>query len=163
MTPTMSIRRRFAPFAVRGAPDHVLPVAEPTPDKSTVGARLRGDDGVALVEFAIVAPVLFMLLFGMIDFGWQFAQLQDVRQASREGARMAVVNAAPGAYPSLRTVNLEAAIKARMVDVPGTDPRVKVGAWYTPTAAVADDPRSPAGAANVGDLVTVCVSFPGNR
>lgn len=48
--------------------------------------------GVALVEFALVAPLLFLLLFGIVEFGWAFSQNLDVRQAAREGGRLAVVN-----------------------------------------------------------------------
>jgi Flp pilus assembly protein TadG len=60
--------------------------------------RLRGDDGVALVEFALVSPVLFLLLFGIIDFGWVFGQHLDVRHGVREGARLVSVNYDPNGY-----------------------------------------------------------------
>lgn len=40
-------------------------------------------------------PLLFLLIFGIIEFGWGFAQLLDVRHGAREGARLAAVNAAP--------------------------------------------------------------------
>jgi Flp pilus assembly protein TadG len=47
---------------------------------------------VALVEFAIVSPLLFLVLFGMIEFGWAFFQNLDVRHGAREGARLAAVS-----------------------------------------------------------------------
>jgi Flp pilus assembly protein TadG len=47
--------------------------------------------GASLVEFAIVLPMLVMLLFGIVDFGMQFANLNSVRLGTREGARQAVV------------------------------------------------------------------------
>jgi Flp pilus assembly protein TadG len=52
----------------------------------------RKEQGVALVEFALVAPLLFLLLFGIVEFGWAFVQYLDVRHGAREGARLAAVN-----------------------------------------------------------------------
>lgn len=43
--------------------------------------------GATLVEFAIVAPLLFLLLFGLIEFGRAIATYTDVATAAREGAR----------------------------------------------------------------------------
>jgi len=51
----------------------------------------RDDKGAAAVEFALVLPILVLLLFGMIEFGVVYdAQLQ-VTHAAREGARRAAV------------------------------------------------------------------------
>lgn len=54
--------------------------------------RGRGDRGSALVEFAIVAPLGLMLLFGIIEFGFLFGQKLDVAQGTRELARLAAVS-----------------------------------------------------------------------
>ena len=56
-------------------------------------ARQRRDRerGAALVEFAIVFPLLVLLLSGIIDFGMAFSNLNAARQGVREGARQAVV------------------------------------------------------------------------
>ncbi len=48
-----------------------------------------------LVELALVAPFLFLILFGVVEFGWAFTQHLDVRHGSREGARLAAVNYDP--------------------------------------------------------------------
>jgi Flp pilus assembly pilin Flp len=59
--------------------------------------RVWGDErGVALVEFALVAPLLFLLLFGMLDFGRAFNYWIDSTHLANEGARWAVVNKNPG-------------------------------------------------------------------
>lgn len=57
--------------------------------------RASGDDGAALVEFALVAPLLFMLVFGIVEFGWVFGQHLDVRHGAREGSRLLAVNYNP--------------------------------------------------------------------
>jgi Flp pilus assembly protein TadG len=58
--------------------------------------RLRrkapGERGATIVEFAIIAPLLFALVFGIIDFGWAFMQDLSVKQAAREGGRIAIVD-----------------------------------------------------------------------
>jgi Flp pilus assembly protein TadG len=55
--------------------------------------RLRGDQkGQALVEFALVAPVLLLLLLGIIDLARAWNVYQVLTDAGREGARLAVVD-----------------------------------------------------------------------
>lgn len=51
------------------------------------------DGGSATVEFALVAPVLIVLLFGIIEFGTVFKDVLALNQAAREGARAAAVGA----------------------------------------------------------------------
>jgi Flp pilus assembly protein TadG len=51
----------------------------------------RREDGQALAEFALVLPVLFLLIAGIIEFGRGWNIKQAVTDASREGARWAVV------------------------------------------------------------------------
>src|SRR3954449_10184554 len=50
-------------------------------------ARRRRDRGAAAVEFALVAPLLFIMLFGIIEYGIWFADSISARQAVRDGAR----------------------------------------------------------------------------
>jgi Flp pilus assembly protein TadG len=58
-------------------------------------ARRRSDRGAALVEFSFVALPLFLLLFAVIEFGWAFFQLNDIRHGAREGIRLVAVDADP--------------------------------------------------------------------
>ncbi len=54
--------------------------------------RGYGDDGGAsALEFAIVTPILLLLLFGMLEFGLMFQGQLAVTHAAREGARIAAV------------------------------------------------------------------------
>ncbi|MFI4874426.1 MAG: TadE/TadG family type IV pilus assembly protein [Blastopirellula sp. JB062] len=50
--------------------------------------------GAAVVEFAIVAPLFFLLVFGMIEYGRMVMVQQVITNASREGARRAVLDGA---------------------------------------------------------------------
>ena len=54
----------------------------------------RSECGAALVEFAIVLPVLILLVFGIIDFGRMLFTLNNLTSAVREGARLAAVQPA---------------------------------------------------------------------
>jgi len=55
--------------------------------------RVRQEDGAAAIEFALVVPVLVLLLFGLIEFGMAFLQVQSIRAGVREGGRAAAVGA----------------------------------------------------------------------
>ena len=54
--------------------------------------KLRRRRGAAVVEFAVVAPIFIMLVFGMIEFGRAVMVQQVLVNASREGARQAVLD-----------------------------------------------------------------------
>jgi Flp pilus assembly protein TadG len=57
-----------------------------------IGRRMRSQRGAAAVEFAIVVPLLFLLIFGIIDFGFGFHAWDASENAAREGARVAAVD-----------------------------------------------------------------------
>jgi Flp pilus assembly protein TadG len=59
--------------------------------------RLHPEDGAAAVEFALIIGVLAMLIFGMLQFGLTFFELQNLRAATREGTRLGAVGATPDA------------------------------------------------------------------
>lgn len=98
-------------------------------------------------------PVLFLLLFGITDFGMQFSNMNAVRQGTRDGARQAVVanfgstnvcalngvsdSSKPGAYLICLT-------KSR-IGLPTENTRVKVR--FTTSN-------------NVGNSVLVCSMYP---
>ncbi|MCW2787440.1 MAG: pilus assembly protein [Marmoricola sp.] len=48
---------------------------------------LRDERGAAAVEFALIVPILVMLVFGIVDFGWAINRDTMVNNAAREGAR----------------------------------------------------------------------------
>jgi len=56
------------------------------------GFNTRKEDGQAMVEFAIVAPILFLILFAIIQFGITFMNSVALTDAVRIGARKAAVS-----------------------------------------------------------------------
>jgi Flp pilus assembly protein TadG len=52
---------------------------------------LRSETGAELVEFALVFPLLLLVVLGIVDFGFLFQQYEVVTNAAREGARIAVL------------------------------------------------------------------------
>lgn len=104
--------------------------------------------GTAAVEFAIVAPVFFLLIFGMIEFGRMVMVQQIITNASREGARVAV---------------LDGAVRVGTEDSPGVIDSVErylEGAQIDPASAtITIDPFDPS-SAGYGEPVTVTVAIP---
>ncbi|NQU25254.1 MAG: pilus assembly protein [Candidatus Nealsonbacteria bacterium] len=96
--------------------------------------------GAAAVEFAFVAPVFFMLVLGMLEFGRMVMVQQVITNGSREGARVAVLDGTTGA-------EVVAAVQDYMsaANVSGVNVTV--------------DPTEPT-SAGYGDPVTVTVSVP---
>jgi hypothetical protein len=50
---------------------------------------LRAEHGVIAVEFALILPVLLLLVFGIVDFGHAWYMKHVLQNACREGARYA--------------------------------------------------------------------------
>ena len=58
--------------------------------------RLLGKrKGAIIVEFALVVPFLFLIVFGIIDFSRAYAQLNNINSSLREGARVGAAMKAP--------------------------------------------------------------------
>ncbi|PYR33324.1 MAG: hypothetical protein DMF89_08415 [Acidobacteria bacterium] len=55
---------------------------------SRLRAGARGERGAELIEFAFVLPILLLVAFGIIDFGFLFKEYEVVTNAAREGARL---------------------------------------------------------------------------
>ena len=106
-----------------------------------------------MVEFAIVAPLLFLLVFGIIDCGWAFSQNLDVKHAAREGARLAAVNEASGSNPDNRLDELIELIRERSTELNDSQTQVYV--------AFADGPADTnTTSGDIGDSVIVCLRYP---
>ncbi len=53
-------------------------------------AKLGFRRGVVLVEMAIVMVLLFLLLFGLIEYGFMILRAQQITNAARYGARIGI-------------------------------------------------------------------------
>ncbi|HOP76939.1 MAG TPA: pilus assembly protein [Thermogutta sp.] len=96
--------------------------------------------GVAVVEFALVAPLFFLLVLGMIEFGRMVMVQQVLVNASREGARAGIVQGATN-------TDVLAVVQSYL----------EGGGIHGATVNVSPDPIDLAG---YGDPVTVAVSVP---
>lgn len=65
------------------------------PSLRRVVPSCRDERGTSLTEFALVLPLLLVLLLGMIDFGKAFTEWIDGTHLANEGARLAAVNYCP--------------------------------------------------------------------
>ena len=122
------------------------------PQLPDVRAARRGkvgrEDGAAAVEFAIVATLFFMLVFGIIDFGFAFHSWNNAANAAREGARKAAVT------PDT------AAITARTISAASTLDPTKLTVSVLCSRNGAAFGVCPAGSSWLeGDLVRVVVNY----
>jgi Flp pilus assembly pilin Flp len=64
---------------------------------------LRRTKGAAIVEFALVVPILFLIVWGIISFSRAYQRLNALTSSLREGARMASTLDSLISLPSRRT------------------------------------------------------------
>ena len=136
---TVAVKSLLSRFWKAGGSDASL---SPAGDKLERSCRLfrRNRRAAAAVEFAVVAPVFLLLVFGMIEYGRMVMVYQVITNASREGARTAVLD---GATTNSVTTSVNSYLTAAMIS----------GA----TVTVAPNPPTNA---QYGDPVTVTVSIP---
>ncbi len=103
-------------------------------------SQKRKQRGAAAVEFAIVAPLMFLVVFGTIEFGRAVMVQQVLTNASREGARRAI---------------LESATAVEVTTL--VNDYLTSGSVSGATVAVSPTPFTTAG---LGDPITVTVSVP---
>ena len=106
-----------------------------SPGRTGLKHRGNRDRGAALIEFALIMPLLVLLILGIVDAGWAFFQNLEVRHGAREAARLAAVD-----YGDEATIIAEAC--ARMNN-PGSAVHVTVDS---------------SGDTEIGDTVTVTVT-----
>jgi Flp pilus assembly protein TadG len=90
--------------------------------------QVRSRKGQALAEFAIILPVVFLLIAGIIEFGRAWNIKQAVTDAAREGARYTVI------VDTRTTGEVESLVRQRLVlaNIDTTDPPTVV--TISPTA-----------------------------
>lgn len=110
--------------------------------KKPAPRNLKSSDGQTMVEFALVLPLLAMLLFGIIQFGIVFNNYLDLTDATRAGARKAAVSRNTSDPSGPAGVATQAVIDSAG-DIPLTTSNVTVTSDWQP-----------------GDDVTVAATYP---
>lgn len=104
---------------------------------------LRDRRGVAALEFAFIAPALFLLTVGIIDVGRMMWTASTLDHAAREGARFATVRGAKSPQPT-NQAEVEAFVADNAI---GVDPaNLSVTVNWTPNS-------------NPGGTVTITVGY----
>lgn len=78
----------------------------------------RNERGQALAEFALVMPILFLLIAGIIEFGRAWNIKQAVTDAAREGARYTVVQDAVTDTQAEVQAKIEERLALAAIDAP---------------------------------------------
>ncbi len=87
--------------------------------------RIRNRRGSVAVEFGLMAPIMFLLVFAIIDFGRAYYTVHDLAAAAREGARFA----APLADPVASEAEIRNVVKFFAVNFGGqtvTDEQIEI-------------------------------------
>src|SRR5882757_936386 len=90
MTNQMKCYHGRLKLAIAGTSSNLL--ADDLPVEKFCRTCRRNRRGAAAVEFAIVAPVFFLLVFGMVEYGRMIMVQQVITNAAREGARVGVLD-----------------------------------------------------------------------
>jgi hypothetical protein len=109
------------------------------------------DSGQALAEFALVLPILLVLLLAMLDFGKAFNYWIDATHISAEGARFAVVDRKPDPASGL-------SLQEQLRDQ-GNTPELRTGGTSSIASASQVCVEFPNGTSLPGDPVRVRMSF----
>lgn len=114
---------------------------------------LQERDGTALVETALVLPIFFMVVLGIIEFGRAMMVAQLLNNGAREGARIAIMTGSTNAA-------VETAVLDFVEDAVGVN-RNQVTVTITVSPATGNpDPVDIVANANKRDLCDIFVSVP---
>lgn len=115
--------------------------------------RSRKRRGAAAVEFAVVAPVLFLMIFGLIEFGRMIMVQQALTNAAREGCRTAtlVTTTTPNEAEEAARTYLQGVVGA-----PATTPDVTVS--ISPNSFTDIEPGDPITVSVAVDMKDVAMS-----
>ncbi len=109
--------------------------------------------GVALVEMAVVLPIFFMVVLGIVEFGRAMMVGQMVTNAAREATRLAIIDGSTNS-------SVETWVKDFLEDSISAHPSDVTVAITVVPAAGNPDPLNEVGNASPRDLVTVKVEVP---
>lgn len=111
-------------------------------------SRLKSERGAELIEFALILPLLLLIMLGIVDFGFMFQRYEVLTNAAREGARIAVL---PGYTTADVQARVCAYVKTGGLPLTGTCPNPGNPAISVTNVSIA----VPAGPALTAKSVTV--------
>ncbi len=79
--------------------------------------KIRNQKGATAVEFALILPILVMMLFGIFQFGIVYNNWIALTHAAREGARLAAV----GAYSEQAVMDSAPSVTIGNINISGQD------------------------------------------
>jgi Flp pilus assembly protein TadG len=124
-------------------------------------ALWRDREGSALVEGALLVPVLFALMFGIYEFSWLFYQQHLISTGLRDAARYLARTSDPcnGTSSNWRAAEEYAKNLATTGSINGSDARVKgwTAAMVTPLCQAIDNPAAQNGASAYRGRSTIYV------
>jgi Flp pilus assembly protein TadG len=124
--------------------------------------KYQRQQGTSLVEFAFVAPVFFMLLFGIIEFSVILFDKATITNASREGARTGILFRDGDRSVGGANLAAEKTLIENVVDDYASAYLLSLGGSSSITTSVTRTDRNGNGVFDVGDDLTVNVSYPYN-
>src|SRR5689334_1580884 len=89
----------------------------------------RNDRGTAMMELAIVLPILLMVMFGIAEFGIFFTQAQAVTIAAHNGSRYATVHPtawSSAASPPANTIQGQILLGQNSSSIPNDDSHISI-------------------------------------
>ena len=105
----------------RGGLQYLTGTAKGTaPGTSCAVGALKGDQGSAILEFAIVLPLLVVFVVGIYDFSAAFNQKQKIEQAAQEGAIIAGAQPMSDIQPSSNPASLLPVVAAVVNSLSGS-------------------------------------------
>ena len=124
----------------------------------------RGERGAELLEFALVLPLLVLLLFGTIDTGFVLNDRIKLRQTTREAARLAAVDAYGTDGACLLTGPIAAGTSASAVETKRLICRAKVygadaGLDVRVAVRTVTTPNNPSVGYAEGNRIVVCTEM----
>jgi Flp pilus assembly protein TadG len=93
----------------------------------------RGDGGAAAVEFALLLPLFFMLVFGMISAGIALSRQISLTQAAREASRYGATLSFPGAGGGVDAWLGQVAAAVQQAGTPRSAATTRTVVWPTST------------------------------
>ncbi len=73
--------------------------------------RLTKSRGASAIEFAIILPLLLLIIFGTIEFGFLLYNKQVITNASREGSRAGIVARTPTRLPAFGSPSVDQVVQ----------------------------------------------------